>query len=234
VAKADGSEVLQLTSLHADSGTPRWSPDGRWIVFDSRLRGQSGVLVISAEGGAPRRVTPPEMDGYVPTWSRDGRSLYFCRGFGRDIEIWKIPVEGGAALQVTRAGGFEARESTDGKWLYFSKPPSFLGGEKAKPGVWKMPVEGGAESQVLDRETNRLWTIAGQFLYFVDVKAKPHATLNRFDLTTGEIRQLAQLEKDPGLLSGWTGLSIAPAGDWAIYPHVDDQVSRIMLVENFR
>jgi hypothetical protein len=97
-----------------------------------------------------------------------------------------------------------------------------------------MPVEGGAESQVLDRETARLWTIAGKFLYFVDVEAKPHATLNRFDLTTGEIRELAQLEKDPGLLLGWTGLSIAPAGDWAIYPQFDDRVSRIMLVENFR
>ena len=192
------------------------------------------MFVISGEGGAPRRVTPPEMDGYVPTWSRDGRSLYFCRGYGRDAEIWKIPVEGGAAVQVTRTGGFEARESTDGRWLYFSKPPSRLIAGKAKSGVWKMPVEGGTESQVLDRETGRLWTIAGKFLYFVDVEAKPHATLNRFDLTTGEIRELAQLEKDPGLLLGWTGLSIAPAGDSAIYPQVDDEVRRIMLVENFR
>jgi hypothetical protein len=97
-----------------------------------------------------------------------------------------------------------------------------------------MPVEGGSESQVLDRETDRLWTIAGQFLYFVDVEAQPHATLNRLDLSTAEIRPLAQLEKDPRMLRGWTGLSIAPAGDWAIYPQVDDQVSRIMLIENFR
>jgi serine/threonine protein kinase/Tol biopolymer transport system component len=232
VAKADGSDTLQLTSLRATSGSPRWSPDGRWIVFDSGPGRLSGVFVINGEGGAPRRVTPPDMDAYVPTWSRDGRSLYFCRSYAGDVEIWKIPVEGGAAAQVTRSGGFEARESTDGKWLYFSRPPSFLVGGKPKYGVWKIPVGGGAESQVLDRETDRLWTIAGQSLYFVDIEAKPHATLNRFDLTRGEIHELAHLEKYP--VSGWTGLSITPAGDWAIYPQVDDQVSRIMLVENFR
>jgi Tol biopolymer transport system component len=124
VAKADGSDVLQLTSLRSNSGTPRWSPDGRWIAFDSRPGGQSGVFVISAEGGAPRRVTPPEMDAFVPSWSRDGRSLYLCRSYAGDVEIWKIPVEGGATLQVTRTGGFEARESTDGRWLTLaSRPP---------------------------------------------------------------------------------------------------------------
>jgi hypothetical protein len=50
-----------------------------------------------------------------------------------------------------------------------------------------MPVEGGAEPPVLDKETRWLWTIAGQFLCFVDAEAKPHATLNRLDLSTGEI-----------------------------------------------
>ncbi len=53
VAKADGSDALQLTSLRSFSGTPRWSPDGRWIAFDSRPGAQSGVFVIGAEGGAP-------------------------------------------------------------------------------------------------------------------------------------------------------------------------------------
>ncbi len=137
-------------------------------------------------------------------------------------------------MQVTRTGGFEARESRDGKWLYFSKPPSLLVGEKAKPGIWKMPVGGGAESLVLGRETYRLWTIAGQFLYFVDAEARPHATLNRLDLSTGGIRQVAQLEKDPRMVSSVTGLSIAPGGDWAIYPQFDDVASRIILIENFR
>ena len=33
---ADGSNPFQLTSLGGNSGSPRWSPDGKWIAFDHR------------------------------------------------------------------------------------------------------------------------------------------------------------------------------------------------------
>jgi hypothetical protein len=45
---------------------------------------------------------------------------------------------------------------------------------------------------------------------------------------------MAEVEKDPNLLLGWTGLSVSPDGEWMIYPQVDEQTSRIMLVENPR
>ena len=96
-----------------------------------------------------------------------------------------------------------------------------------------MPVKGGIETLVLNTATDRLWTLAGEYLYFVDVKAEPHATINRLDLAGGKITRMTEVEKDPRLLPGWTGLSISPGGDWIIYPQVDEQNSRIMLVENF-
>src|SRR5215472_8562391 len=77
-----------------------------------------------------------------------------------------------------KTGGFEARESKDGKWLYFSRPPYSLAGRGGKSSIWRKPLEGGAETLVLDNETERLWTLADEYLYFVDVEAEPHATLN--------------------------------------------------------
>jgi len=68
----------------------------------------------------------------------------------------------------------------------------------------------------------------------MDMDAKPHATVNRLDLASGKITQMAEVEKDPNLLLGWTGLSVSHDGAWIIYPQVDEQSSRIMLVENFR
>ena len=48
---------------------------------------------------------------------------------------------------------------------------------------------------------------------------------------------MAEVEKEY-LLLGLTGLSaglsVSPGGEWIIYPQVDEQSSRIMLVENFR
>ncbi|HXM62207.1 MAG TPA: winged helix-turn-helix domain-containing protein, partial [Terriglobales bacterium] len=40
VCDISGENAIQLTSLNTLTGTPRWSPDGRQIVFDSRAEGE--------------------------------------------------------------------------------------------------------------------------------------------------------------------------------------------------
>jgi len=53
-SKADGSERLQLTYSPLRPVLPRWSPDGKEIVFYSFVSGKGGrIFVVSAEGGTP-------------------------------------------------------------------------------------------------------------------------------------------------------------------------------------
>src|SRR4029077_7565161 len=55
---SDGLNPVQLTNFGGShTGSPRWSPDGRQLVFDSRPAGLSSIYVISAAGGSPRRLT---------------------------------------------------------------------------------------------------------------------------------------------------------------------------------
>jgi hypothetical protein len=53
-------------------------------------------------------------------------------------------------------------------------------------------------------------------------------------LSTREITRIADVEKEPFWIVGWTGFSVSPDGTQIIYPQIDVDVSRIMLVENFR
>jgi Tol biopolymer transport system component len=35
---------VQLTTIGRFSGTPRWSPDGRWIAFDARVEDHAHTM----------------------------------------------------------------------------------------------------------------------------------------------------------------------------------------------
>ena len=94
-----------------------------------------------------------------------------------------------------------------------------------------MPVEGGPETPALNRLVRRFWVLDDPYLYFPDFGAKPCTTLNRLDMSTGNITRIAAIEKDPP--AGVSGLSVSPDGQWIIYPQADQQTSRIMIVENF-
>lgn len=63
--------------------SPRWSPDGKAIVAERRIRGGASeiVLVDPADGGT--RVLVPRGRNAGPVWSADGSTIYFARA-GRD------------------------------------------------------------------------------------------------------------------------------------------------------
>src|SRR5437773_11979147 len=59
-----------LARLRWSDEDPAWSPDGRWIAFDSDRvsQGQTlkGIFVTSANGTDTRRLTPPRTDAEFP------------------------------------------------------------------------------------------------------------------------------------------------------------------------
>src|SRR5258708_17266953 len=117
VSNLDGSSPHKLTDM-GRCGTPRWSPDSRWIAFDSDGRtGQAGIYVISPEGGQPQPVVVDEWNNMARSWSRDGKWSYFASGSANDseeTEVWKVSFPGGQFVQLTRRGGFSGLECLAG------------------------------------------------------------------------------------------------------------------------
>jgi len=218
-----------LTSFHGPVvTTPRWSPNGERIAFDSNAEGEFDIWVISANGGkSVRMTTHPANDGN-PSWSRDGRWIYFDSARTGEQQVWKMPADGGEAIQVTWDGAWAPLESPDGKFLYYTK---HLGATS----LWKAPVDGGQATEVLEGLSTYLnLAIVDKGIYFVPVQdAISGYSIQFLDLRTNQIRRIASFERPLG--SGDTGgLAISPDGRWILYQQLDRQGAELTLVENFR
>jgi Tol biopolymer transport system component/tRNA A-37 threonylcarbamoyl transferase component Bud32 len=226
VANQDGANPVQLT--HGGStqrGSPRWSPDGRWIAFDGRSNdGRLDIFVIDAEGGNERRLTSYPSDENLPSWSRDGRWIYFASAKTGRYEVWRMPAAGGEGEQLTDNGGFAAWESWDRKTLYYTKWPSGAG-------LFARPLAGGPERRVLESLLSYVYFPVEEGIYYV-VRSEPGLFEVRFlDFAAGSGRVVRQFKS--GTVQS---LSVSPDRKTFLYSGIGPEStgSDLMLVENFR
>ncbi len=200
--------LVQLTSFGGPlTGTPRWSPDGKQICFDSRPGAHANIHIISADGGPVRRFINESSDDAVASWSRDGRWLYFASNRSGTWQLWKRTVEGGPPIQLTRNGGFAPLASPDGKLIYYTKFDA--------PGVFQVPIDGGNETKILDEPPSGFWgyvAVGSAGIYFAgDVGVgKQLAGFKLYDPATRKISNIDSLDKM--VYQGAPGLSVSPDG----------------------
>jgi Tol biopolymer transport system component len=225
MADADGTNPVQLSKLHRDSGTPSWSPDGEKIVFDARRFGHLEIYVVDISERVPRKLVTNVQEISTPSWSRDGKWIYFRSYEAVGGKIYRCPAAGGDAVPIARRpDAISQQESFDGEDLYFAIRG--LNGELRKVSLKSGFVESAVEglSPVVHWP---LWTIVARGIYLVP--ADSPKSLRYFDFATKKVREVFTLDKDFD-----DGLSVSPDGRYILYSQIDEQNSDIMLVDNFR
>ncbi|HEY2945719.1 MAG TPA: protein kinase [Vicinamibacteria bacterium] len=224
VCEADGTACTQLTRGAEPSGSPRFSPDGRSISFDSGPAGRADVYVVDLDSHVTRRITTEDSDDCVPSWSAGGRSIYFASNRDGSWQVWKTDLTGSHPVRVTTDGGFAAQESPDGRFLYYAK--------FGMPGLWRLAKEGGRPTLVTDRvQCWGHWTVGRQGLYFADQAEYARGQLSLLDMGTGRISALEALRGEAAC--GEPGLALSPDERWILYVQADEQPSDLMLLEGF-
>ena len=104
----DGSYLRNLTDpVIAGVGgdwLPRWSSDGRFVVFESNREGNSDIYVAEIDSAKVIQLTTHSADDQDPAWSRDNNYIVFSSNRSGSFEMYAIPQVGGDAFPFGHAG----------------------------------------------------------------------------------------------------------------------------------
>jgi dipeptidyl aminopeptidase/acylaminoacyl peptidase len=125
---AGGGAPKNLTAANkAFDGSPKFSPDGKWIAYRSQKRpgcesDRFRLVLYDRASGATRELAPG-FDDWVEDfeWAPDSRSIFFLSDVKGHGVIDRAEVSGGAPVEVWRGGTAAAIAiSSDGSKVFFT------------------------------------------------------------------------------------------------------------------
>ena len=126
VMNADGSGQTRLTRMPGYDGRPSWSPDGRYIAFQSHRDGDGEVYVMNSDGTGLTNLTKHPAIDLFPAWSPDGRYIAFVSSRDSNYEIYVMNADGSEQTRLTYNTFSEwfPSWSPDGKRIVFDGDPN--------------------------------------------------------------------------------------------------------------
>ncbi len=120
-----GGEPTRLTDGGLNT-SPRWSPDGRWLMYLKEIEGEENygpkrryLWVMKADGSAFKQVERVPL-GSLPAWSPTKSRIAYAT---EDGALWLVEADGSSRIQLLPPGSgvWQVAWSPEGQRLAFSK-----------------------------------------------------------------------------------------------------------------
>ena len=166
VMDQDGANVQYLTDSSSIVLAPRFSPDGRQILFTSYVSGFPQIYLMDVATLQTRSLGQQEGTmTFAPRFSPDGNTVAFSLERGGNSDIYTMDLATGQVRQLTNAPSIETAPSfsPDGSQIVFESDRS--GGQQ----IYIMPASGGEGvriSQGQGRYGTPVWSPRGDMIAF--------------------------------------------------------------------
>jgi Tol biopolymer transport system component len=219
VGSADGSDHRPLTTGNHGDHSPRWSPDGKRLVYVSDAGGSPQLYCRWMDTGQTAKLTDAIAPPGGPAWSPDGKLIAFTQPVPDPappfVELPAKPegAEWAAAPKVIR------------RVIYRADGAGYLKDEHVQ--VFVVPADGGAPRQLTDGPYHHgaplAWAPDGKALLF-SANRHPDGELDPLD---SEVYELTLRDRSVKALTDRRGPDAQPAlspdGKWVAYVGFDDQ-----------
>jgi len=208
----DGSRAVQLTFTSEGEGSPRWSPDGRYLSFvASRGTSRSGgqIWLLDRAGGEAQKLTDLKsgVSGYE--WSPDSKRIVIV---AQDPDS-AAPAVGDSARPRT------AKPIVIDRYHFKQDGQGYLGNRRSH--LYVFDVAARKAEQITSGpygENNASWSPDGRFIAFVSERAADPDRVNDPNVYVME----ARVGAEPRQLTTWSGPdggrpAWSPDGKWLAY-----------------
>ena len=140
------ADAVPVTSGNQIVESFDFSPDGRWLAYDSDRSGIAQIYRVPLSGGEPEQLTTDSSAHFWPRWTPDGREISYhaFREGGRRLFIMAADGSGQTPIPAGNGDDRGAEWSRDGGGLYYlhnyDAPDAqvrFIGREAS--GAWRKP-----------------------------------------------------------------------------------------------
>lgn len=220
VVDADGGKTERLTVSEGYESRSFWSPDGKWIAFETDRWGNDDVCIIPSDGSSPpKRLTYYSTYDILYGWTPDGDYVLF--GSWRKTlrrSLYRVSVKGGLPEMIANFTAREVCFLPQGERFFYVRGGAPWWRRRYKGGadqdIWVKTLPNGKSRRITDspgRDGYPMYSQMDKKLYFLSNRGEGNVNnIWRMDLEGESPEQITYEKEDVHFPEiSWDGSLIA-------------------------